>query len=201
MTSNFDFTKFASTPPPENELVNLAEYSHPKLFDTSVVPSFDSLEETEKFFAKVEMNYLFLKILMTFGLNIDNDEDTDRADQLLLTMATCECSMSRMLNRLFVSGKISENTLLDTKNCLFDLLLEHPELIEQHTDSRLNSAKEKREHRAPDQDNNAEALVELLFGTSAGLNQKLSKILEDKLFDNADTSGNELSDDNANAKN
>lgn len=201
MTSNFDFAKFESTPPAEKDLVNLANYSHPKLLDTSEVPSFDSTEEFEKFCARVQMNYLFLNILMKFGLNIDNDEDTERADQLLTTMVSCECSMSQMLNKLFAQGMISETTLFNTRDCLFDILLEHPDLIAQHTDLRLVSARERRERRAPSQDDIAEALVELFGGTSAGLNQKLSKILEDKLFGNADASDNEGPDGNANAKN
>lgn len=175
-----------ATIPSDVELVNLADYSHPKLLDTSTPPSFDSPEEVERYFAKVEMNCLFLNILMTFKLNIDDDADTERADRLLSAVILCECRMSQMLHDLFRHGKISEDTLFDTKEHLHDLLLEHPDLIVWYTDLADQFTKEKRELCMPGQEENMDIFFDFLLGTGAELDQKLRKILLDKLSGNSD---------------
>ena len=181
-TDNLSFAEQMS----KKELVNLADYSHPKLLDTSTPPSFDSSEEVERYFMKVKMNCLFLNILMKFKLNIDDDTDTERADRLLSTVVLCECRMSRMLNNLFRRGRISEDTLFDTKEQLHDLLLEHPNLIEWYTDLAGNSVKEKREVCAPDLEANMDIFFDFLTNTGAELEQKLRDILMDKLFGSSD---------------
>ena len=172
--------------PSDVELVNLADYSHPKLLDTSTPPSSDSPEKMELYFAKVEMNCLFLNILMTFKLNIDDDVDTERADRLLSTVLICESRMTRMLNDLFRHRKISEDTLFDTKEQLHDLLLEHPDLIEWYTNLADQSTSENRELCQPGQEENLDIFFDFLFNTGAELDQKLRKILMDKLFGSSD---------------
>lgn len=169
------------TTPPEIKLVNLAEHSHPKLLDTSQVPSFDCPDEVEKYFEKVQMNYVFLRILMVFHLNIDDDNDTERADTLVITTYYLEAIMQRMLKKLFLRKMISEDTLLDTRDCLFDLLLEHPDLIEWYTDLTTESAQKQRNLDTADQDSDAGTLLDFLGNTSKPLNEKLQKILMDKL--------------------
>lgn len=182
----FDFAH-NTTPPPEESLPNLADYSHPKLLDTTQPPAWDDPEAVELHFAKVEMNVLFLNILMKFKLNIDADADTEKADDLLLAATHMKMKMDHMLNILHRQGKISEITLVTVSDRLYDLLLDHPDMLEEHTQLRSSFLRARRESCTSELTNPMASYSEFLNTTSHALDQKLRQILMNELSHNTDS--------------
>ena len=183
-----NYKSFASNPPPEEDLIDLSIFSHERLLDTSTPPDFSNQEDVDRYFARVEMNYVFLNILMKFRLNIDDDNDVERADALVLTAMLCEGMMSRMLDDWLSKRKISEKVHLHTKIRLFDILLDHIEVVEWYTDLKAISVGKKGGVVFPEALENTDAFVQFFVDTGAELGNKLRRILVDELCGSTDSS-------------
>ena len=183
-----NFKSIASNPPPEEDLIDLSTFSHERLLDTSTPPDFTNQQDTARYCALLDMNYLFLKLIIKFKLNIDDDKDVERADALVLTAVLCEGMMRRMLDDWLNKRKISEKVHLHTKLRLLDILLDHVEVVEWYTDLKAISVGKKGGVVLPEALENADAFVQFFVDTGAELGNKLRRILVDELCGSTDSS-------------